>query len=159
MTGMSPKVPNSWHCLCVRARTPIHTHAHAHAHTHWHIQTDVALTKRISSKIRALCLVLSHQKRILSNLLCVLDLFVAIFGKGPADCKLILGTMSQLHAELCQHFDVTRWHQFSDCWNFSCVVRSQYQQHWSFLHTLCTFSTCSLCGPAHAQNWLDVEWR
>ena len=53
---------------------------------------------------------------------------VSILGKQHADCKLIFKTILQLHAELCQHFDVSL-HQFSDL-KLICVVCMQYRQNW-----------------------------
>ena len=78
-------------------------------------------------------------------------MFVCVFGKESANCKLILETVQQLHAELSEGF-ATWWHQVA------CSVKYIWELRGTFLTcTKCsveytlwelrgTFLTCTKCS-------------
>ena len=69
---------------------------------------------------------------------------VSVFGKQPADCKLISVTISELDVELCQHF-ASRWHQFSDFWNLFVSLLCNISKTGKFYthHARCRVFSCS----------------
>ena len=86
-------------------------------------------------------------------------MFVSLVGRQPVDCKLITGTILQLHTELCQHFAI-RWYQLSDSWNLFVLLIGLhnngktgkfYTHHAHFPSILCVV----LC--MHRPDWMLNE--
>ena len=106
---------------CTRARTPTRT-PHPHAHTHIRTQTHTLTHTGTAGQgdWRESCgkdsVYWSVKSLALDISLTFSSCLSLCFGKHPTGYKLICLTISQLHAELCQHFAI-RWHQFNDSWH------------------------------------------
>ena len=88
------------------------------------------------------------------NIFDIFWLFVFILDKQPADCKLLFGTISDLHADLCQHFAIW-WYQFSDSHGISLLPKLTLLAH--VVHVFYVFSVQSRACVELTGCWIEID--